>query len=61
MALNDSVISSDQDQRDCIDSVPTMNLSLGNRFKFLDTQRTVGTRIEMYRPRPDPGTGIAGR
>jgi hypothetical protein len=48
MVLHDSVAASNQDQRDCIDPIPTMDLRLGHCFKFLHAYRTIWTRIEMH-------------
>jgi hypothetical protein len=48
MSLHDAVFASDQDQRNCVDSIPTMDLRLGHSFKFLHAYRTIWTRIEMH-------------
>jgi hypothetical protein len=48
MALHDSVSASNQDQRHCIDSIPTMDLRLGHSLKLLNAYRTIRTRIEMH-------------
>jgi hypothetical protein len=59
MVLHDSVAASNQNKRDCIDPIPTMDLRLGNFFEFLHTHRTIWTCIEMHGLRPNAGTRIA--
>jgi hypothetical protein len=61
VTTHNSIVTSNQHERHCIDSIPTVDLSLGNGFEFLHAHRTLRARVEVHRLRPNASTRVTGR